>query len=407
MLGLVAREWWVFAIRGIAAIAFGILAFIWPETTLTVLVFLFGGYVLVDGVALLVSLVRGDAVARRHAWAVGIMGVLGIVAGVVTFLWPGLTAMSLLYVVAFWAIAMGLFQVVAAVALRRELDGEFWMAIGGLASIVFGALLVAFPSAGLISLVWLVGMWSVVFGVSSLGLAYRLHAIDAALPKPAAGRGGALTRHRRGGAAATPLPRRAHRAMVGERCSMIAATIPSSADRWIRSAGPLPVLGGLVLVLVCGARPPRGGFARRPRPVRTGHRPHRLADGRHARAAWRPALDSPSRPRSWSSSASLLLAACVVALSVGELVVQVPRYENRLGAALADLRDSGRAPPDRRRSRRRQRRSSRRERVFALVGPLASAVSEAGGAHVRPRPHHDLCTRRRGVLPGASDRRLR
>ena len=183
MLGLVARDWWVFAIRGIAAIAFGVLAFFWPETTLTVLVFLFGGYVLVDGVALIAALVRGEPVARRHAWAVGIMGILGIVAGIVTFAWPGLTALSLLYLVAFWAITMGMFQVVAAIALRREVEGELSMAIGGVASIIFGALLIAFPSAGLISLVWLVGIWAIVFGGSSLTLAYRLHAVDAALPK--------------------------------------------------------------------------------------------------------------------------------------------------------------------------------------------------------------------------------
>ncbi len=183
MLGLVARDWWVFAIRGIAALVFGILAFIWPERTLTVLVFLFGAYVLVDGVSLLVALVRGDALARRNAWAVGIMGVLGLVVGVVTFVWPDVTALSLLYLVAFWAITTGAFQVIAAFALRRELDGEFWMALGGIASIVFGALLAIFPGEGLISLVWLVGIWSVVFGVSSLSLAYRLHGIDATLSK--------------------------------------------------------------------------------------------------------------------------------------------------------------------------------------------------------------------------------
>jgi uncharacterized membrane protein HdeD (DUF308 family) len=188
MLGLVARDWWVFAIRGVAALVFGALAFIRPETTLTVLVFLFGAYVLVDGVSLLVALARGDAVARRHGWAVGIMGVLGIVAGVVTFVWPSLTALSLLYLVAFWAIATGTFQVAAAVALRRELDNEFWMALGGVASIVFGALLIVFPGDGLITLVWLVGIWSVVSGVSSLGLAYRLHEIQGALPKVLAAR---------------------------------------------------------------------------------------------------------------------------------------------------------------------------------------------------------------------------
>lgn len=182
MLGLVTRDWWVFAIRGIAALVFGILAFIAPESTLTVLVFLFGAYVLVDGASLLVALIRGDAVARRHAWAVGIIGVLGIVVGIVTFAWPDLTAMSLLYLAAFWAIATGTFQVIAAIALRRELHGEFLMALGGVASIVFGALLVAYPGAGLVSLMWLVGIWAVVFGVSSLGLAYRLHQLGEALP---------------------------------------------------------------------------------------------------------------------------------------------------------------------------------------------------------------------------------
>ena len=188
MLGLVARDWWVFAIRGIAALVFGALAFIWPETTLRVLVLLFGAYVLVDGVSLLVALVRGDAVARRHGWAVAIMGVLGIVAGVVTFMAPGLTALSLLYLVAFWAIATGTFQVIAAIQLRKELDNEVWMALGGVASVVFGILLIASPGTGLISLVWLVGIWSVVFGASSLALAYRLHGIDAEAPKPQAAR---------------------------------------------------------------------------------------------------------------------------------------------------------------------------------------------------------------------------
>jgi uncharacterized membrane protein HdeD (DUF308 family) len=188
MLGLVARDWWVFAIRGIAAIVFGIGAFIWPGTTLTVLIFLFGAYALVDGVALLIALARGDAAARRDGWTVGIIGVLGIVAGVVTFVWPGLTALTLLYVVAFWAIATGVLQVVAAISLRRELEGEFWLALGGIASVVFGALLIASPGDGLLTLVWLVGIWAIVFGVSSLALAYRLRGIDAALPAPAAER---------------------------------------------------------------------------------------------------------------------------------------------------------------------------------------------------------------------------
>jgi uncharacterized membrane protein HdeD (DUF308 family) len=178
MLSFIAREWWVFLVRGLAAIAFGIAALVWPGPTFYILVTLFGAYVLVDGITLLVALIRGDPLARRHAWAVGIMGVLGIVAGIVTFFWPDATALTLLYVVAFWAIAMGVIQMFAAVALRREVDGEFWMGLGGLISVVFGASLILFPSAGLLSLVWLVGIWAIAFGISSLGLAFRLRAID-------------------------------------------------------------------------------------------------------------------------------------------------------------------------------------------------------------------------------------
>ena len=181
MLGMISHNWWVFAVRGVAAVVFGFLAFAWPETTLTVLTFLFGAYVLVDGVSLLVALARGDELARRHAWQVGAMGVLGIVAGIVTFVWPDVTALSLLYLVAFWAIAMGSFQVIAAIALRRVIDDEVWMLLGGVASIVFGVLLAVFPGQGLVSLVWLVGLWAIVFGVSSVMLANRLRSMDRAL----------------------------------------------------------------------------------------------------------------------------------------------------------------------------------------------------------------------------------
>jgi uncharacterized membrane protein HdeD (DUF308 family) len=184
MLSLISRDWWVFALRGVAAILFGILAFASPGLTLATLVLLFGAYAFVDGVALLISLARGEAGARRHAWSVGIMGVLGIVASIVTFVWPDITALSLLYLVAVWAITMGVFQVVAAIALRREIEGEFWMGLGGAMSVVFGILLVVSPGTGLVALVWLVGAWAIVFGASSLGLAYRLHGVDAALRKP-------------------------------------------------------------------------------------------------------------------------------------------------------------------------------------------------------------------------------
>jgi uncharacterized membrane protein HdeD (DUF308 family) len=183
MLSLVARDWWVYAVRGVAAILFGILALVWPGPTLTVLVLLFGAYAFVDGVALLVALARGDVLARRHRWTTGLMGVLGIAVSVVTLLWPGITALTLLYLVAIWAIAIGILQIVAAIEFRREIDGEFFVVLGGIFSIVFGGLLVAFPGTGLLALVWLVGFWAELFGLSSLGIAYRLHGIDRDLNK--------------------------------------------------------------------------------------------------------------------------------------------------------------------------------------------------------------------------------
>jgi uncharacterized membrane protein HdeD (DUF308 family) len=177
MLELLGRNWWIFAIRGIAAILFGVLAFVQPASALAVLVALLGAYLLVDGVSLLISLIRGDPAARRAGWTVGIMGVLGVAVGILTFIRPDWTAISILYVAAFWAIAMGIFQVVSAFLLRRQIEGELWLALGGLLSIAFGIVLVINPGAGLVSLVWLVGFWAVFFGITSLVLAWRLRTL--------------------------------------------------------------------------------------------------------------------------------------------------------------------------------------------------------------------------------------
>ncbi len=178
MLSLVSRDWWVYALRGVAAILFGLLALAWPGATLAVLVYLFGAYALVDGIVLLVGLARGDVLARRHRWATALMGAMGILIAIATLFWPGITALTLLYLVAFWAITTGILQVIAAIEFRREIDGEFWMVLGGVLSVVFGSVLLIFPGTGLLAIVWLVGFWAIVFGFSSLGLAFRLHGID-------------------------------------------------------------------------------------------------------------------------------------------------------------------------------------------------------------------------------------
>jgi uncharacterized membrane protein HdeD (DUF308 family) len=184
MLQVLARNWWLFAVRGIAAILFGILAIAWPNITILVLVILFAAYALVDGVSMLVSLIRGDPQARRNALLIGVMGLLSVAAAIVAVLWPEITALALLYVFAFWTIAIGGFQLLAAFRLRREIEGEIWLGLGGVVAILFGLYLVLFPGAGLLSVAWLVGIWAIVFGVASLVLAVRLRGLgtDAASP---------------------------------------------------------------------------------------------------------------------------------------------------------------------------------------------------------------------------------
>ncbi|HLY13131.1 MAG TPA: HdeD family acid-resistance protein [Candidatus Limnocylindrales bacterium] len=177
MLSVLARNWWLVEIRGVAAIAFGVLAFVWPGLTLLVLVTLFAAYMLIDGVALLVSLRRAEPATTGHRLTVAVMGILGVAVGIATIFWPGITALALLYLVAFWAITLGLTQVIAAIRLRREISGELWFVIGGLLTIAFGVLILAFPGTGLLSLIWLVGIWAIVFGITNLVLAWRLRGV--------------------------------------------------------------------------------------------------------------------------------------------------------------------------------------------------------------------------------------
>lgn len=160
--------------RGLVAIAFGILAVAAPGLALGALVLLFGAYAIVDGFVLLGALIVGRPEARHHVWEVAIIGALGVATGVVALVLPGITALALLYVAAFWAITTGAMAVLAAIRLRREIQGEIWLGLGGAISVLFGLFLVAFPGAGLLSLIWLVGVWAVAFGLSNLMLAYRL-----------------------------------------------------------------------------------------------------------------------------------------------------------------------------------------------------------------------------------------
>jgi uncharacterized membrane protein HdeD (DUF308 family) len=175
-LELSSRHWWVFALRGIAAVLFGILAFAWPGMTLTVLVLLWGAYALVDGALALVSAFR---TSNDHRWSLLIEGIVGIGAGIVTFIWPDLTALVLLYIIAAWALITGVLELIAAFRLRRVIRDEWWLVLGGIASVVFGVLMLAMPAAGALALIWLIAAYAIVFGVLLMALAVRLHGLGA------------------------------------------------------------------------------------------------------------------------------------------------------------------------------------------------------------------------------------
>jgi uncharacterized membrane protein HdeD (DUF308 family)/sporulation protein YlmC with PRC-barrel domain len=174
VLRTLGRNWWALALRGVAAILFGILAFAWPGITLFVLVLFFGAYMLVDGIFAIVAAVRAAGREARW-WLLLIEGVLGVLAGLVAAFWPGLTALALLYFIAAWAIVTGILEIAAAVRLRREIAGEWALGLSGLLSLLFGVLLVVIPApAGILSLLWLIGVYAIAFGVVLLVLAFRV-----------------------------------------------------------------------------------------------------------------------------------------------------------------------------------------------------------------------------------------
>jgi len=173
-VALLARNWWLVALRGVAGIIFGILAFVMPGITLATLILLFGIYALVDGVLDVIAAVRGGRRQEERWWALLIEGLVGIAAGIVALARPGLTAVVLLYLIAAWAIVTGVFELVAAFRLRHRITGELWLALSGVASIVFGVLIAMFPGAGALAVVLWIGAYAIVFGALLLGLAFRL-----------------------------------------------------------------------------------------------------------------------------------------------------------------------------------------------------------------------------------------
>jgi uncharacterized membrane protein HdeD (DUF308 family) len=181
MLDLVARNWWLLVLRGVLAILFAIAAFIWPGPTVALLITLFGAYAFVDGVFAVASAIQ-RAGAHQSWWGALVEGILGIVAGILTFVWPGVTALVLATIVGFWAIVTGVSEIIAAVQLRREIDNEWSLGLAGALSVLFGLVLILFPGAGILSLLWLVAVYALLFGVLLIVLGLRLRGLHSGMP---------------------------------------------------------------------------------------------------------------------------------------------------------------------------------------------------------------------------------
>jgi uncharacterized membrane protein HdeD (DUF308 family) len=174
LLRSLAENWWLLLLRGIAAIAFGILAIFWPGITLLALAYLFAAYALVDGVCALGAAIFGHTGGMVPRWWLAVVGVIGILAGIVAFALPGMTALFLLLLIATWAIIIGVLEIVGAIHLRKEIEGEWWLIISGALSILFGVILFVQPGAGALALIWVIGLYAILAGASLIALAYRL-----------------------------------------------------------------------------------------------------------------------------------------------------------------------------------------------------------------------------------------
>jgi uncharacterized membrane protein HdeD (DUF308 family) len=172
MSALLAQNWWLVALRGVVGILFGIVALVFPGSTMLSLVILFSAYMLVDGALAIASAVRAARRHERWGWLT-LEGIANIITGILAFLWPGLTILAFVLLIAAWAIVSGALMLAAAFRLKVD-HGRWWLVLGGVVSLVYGVLLVVAPLIGALVLTWWLGAYALVFGVVLLVLAFRL-----------------------------------------------------------------------------------------------------------------------------------------------------------------------------------------------------------------------------------------
>ena len=181
LLETLKRHWWVPVLRGVVAIIFGIMAFAYPGLTVAVLVLLFGAWVLVDGIFRIIGAIGHRSSDPDWGWQL-VIGILGIIIGLLTFHAPAITALALVIYIAAWALMIGATEIVAAIKLRHEIKGEWFLILMGVVSILFAIMLLWNPLPGALALVWLIGSYAIVFGVLGIIFGFRLRSLPVLRP---------------------------------------------------------------------------------------------------------------------------------------------------------------------------------------------------------------------------------
>jgi uncharacterized membrane protein HdeD (DUF308 family) len=183
LLEKLTRNWWAVALRGLFAMIFGVLAIAWPGPTVAAFVLLFGIYALTDGIFALAAAFAGGT--GQPWWTLVLKAIVSVLAAAITFLMPGITALTLLYIIAFWAIVIGLMEISIAIRLRKEIEGEMFLALSGIISVLFGILMITRPGAGALAIAWIIGAYAIGFGVLLIALGFRLKGLRGRVEKMA------------------------------------------------------------------------------------------------------------------------------------------------------------------------------------------------------------------------------
>jgi uncharacterized membrane protein HdeD (DUF308 family) len=174
LMRVLAKNWWMVLLRGIAAILFGILAISWPDLAVGIFVALFGAYALVDGVFAIIAAFQGDD--RDRLWHIA-TGALGIIVGLIAWIYPGLTALSLLYFIGAWAVVTGVMEIITGIRLRKQITNEFWLILGGVLSVLFGILCWLSPRDSALALTVVIGIYAIIFGAILVIFSLRLRSL--------------------------------------------------------------------------------------------------------------------------------------------------------------------------------------------------------------------------------------